>query len=115
MFKYAKCHKLRGGDMSIKLASKEDTSDRERIYRVLENAQNEGRKMTRTTLRNECGFLSKTDRERFEKVLNELIKEGSVREGEEKIKVGSVFGIPKKENILEAVKPPKVWFYPIIK
>jgi hypothetical protein len=72
----------------------------------------EGKTVTKTILEKECTFSGKllkkiglkplkSDRERYDTALDTLMEKGLVIERDEKIKVGSTFGIPRKENVLK--------------
>jgi hypothetical protein len=80
--------------------------DREPIYNTLKKAQDNGQQLTRTTLEKECAFLAHDKTGRFKAALQDLLKEGAVRETDQKIKIGSFLKVPIKEPVLEAVNPP---------
>lgn len=80
--------------------------------------ESEGKKVTKTALENRCEFGEKrlrkigltpleTDKERFENAFNSLKEKGVIVKTDEKVKVGSILGIKRTDNVLE-LKPEKL-------
>ncbi len=86
---------------------KEDTlsMDKDIIWNIVKKAQDGVHKMTRSMVEIECAYIPAKEQKRFDVAFKALVDEGRIRKTDEKIKVGSTLGIPRKENVLEAVTP----------
>jgi len=79
--------------------------DMEVEWNIIKGAEEKGQKMTKKMLAKECAYIKADEWSRFDKAFNALKEQGAIREVTKE--VGKGFFGPKKETVLEAVKPPE--------